>query len=90
VLRLDPTQAGALPINGRISLAQRYAVDWEQLDADDRIYSGEKEVENYTIYGQEAIAAADATVVKVVDGLPEQKPGEFPQGITPRRPTAIR
>ena len=72
-----------LPINGRISLAQRYAVDWEQLDADDRIYSGEKEVENYTIYGQEAIAAADATVVKVVDGLPEQKPGEFPQGITP-------
>jgi hypothetical protein len=73
----------ALPIDGRISLAQRYAVDWEQLDADDRIYSGEKEVENYTIYGQEAIAAADATVVKVVDGLPEQKPGEFPQGITP-------
>jgi murein DD-endopeptidase MepM/ murein hydrolase activator NlpD len=72
-----------LPINGRISLAQRYAVDWEQLDADDRIYSGEKKVENYTIYGQEAIAAADATVVKVVDGLPQQKPGEFPQGITP-------
>jgi murein DD-endopeptidase MepM/ murein hydrolase activator NlpD len=71
-----------LPINGRISLAQRYAVDWEQLDADDRIYSGEKKVENYTIYGQEAIAAADATVVKVVDGLPQQKPGEFPQGIS--------
>jgi len=72
-----------LPINGRISLAQRYAVDWEQLDADDRIYSGKKKVENYTIYGQEAIAAADATVVKVVDGLPEQKPGVFPEGISP-------
>jgi murein DD-endopeptidase MepM/ murein hydrolase activator NlpD len=65
------------------SLAQRYAVDWEQLDADDRIYSGKKKVENYTIYGQEAIAAADATVVKVVDGLPEQKPGVFPEGISP-------
>ena len=73
----------SLPINGRIRLAQRYAVDWEQLDADDRIYGGEKKVENYTIYGQEALAVADATVVKVVDGLPEQKPGVFPEGISP-------
>ncbi len=52
----------SLPINGRIRLAQRYAVDYEQLDADNRIYSGEKEVDSYTIYGQEAIAVADATV----------------------------
>ena len=73
----------SLPINGRIRLAQRYAVDYEQLDADDRIYSGEKEVDSYTIYGQEAIAVADATVVTVVDGVPEQEPGEFPQGISP-------
>jgi hypothetical protein len=73
----------ALPIDGRIWLAQRYAVDYEQLDADNRIYSGEKEVDNYTIYGQEAIAVADATVVKVVDGVPEQEPGVFPEGISP-------
>jgi murein DD-endopeptidase MepM/ murein hydrolase activator NlpD len=73
----------SLPINGRIRLAQRYAVDYEQLDADDHIYSGEKEVDSYTIYGQEAIAVADATVVTVVDGVPEQEPGEFPQGISP-------
>ena len=73
----------SLPINGRIRLAQRYAVDYEQLDADDRIYSGEKEVDSYTIYGQEAIAVADATVVKVVDGVPEQEPGVFPEGISP-------
>jgi murein DD-endopeptidase MepM/ murein hydrolase activator NlpD len=73
----------SLPINGRIRLAQRYAVDYEQLDADDRIYSGEKEVDSYTIYGQEAIAVADAAVVTVVDGVPEQEPGEFPQGVSP-------
>lgn len=30
----------ALPVNGRISVAQRYAVDWEQLDASGRIYTG--------------------------------------------------
>jgi murein DD-endopeptidase MepM/ murein hydrolase activator NlpD len=74
----------ALPINGQIWLAQRYAVDYEQLDADNRLYSGKKKkLDSYTIYGQEAIAVADGTVVKVVDGLPEQKPGVFPENITP-------
>jgi len=72
-----------LPINGRIQLAQRYAVDYEQLDADNRLYSGEKEVDSYTIYGQEATAGADGTVVKVTDGVPEQEPGVFPEGISP-------
>jgi murein DD-endopeptidase MepM/ murein hydrolase activator NlpD len=72
----------ALPIDGRIRLAQRYAVDYEQLDADNRVYSGKKKIDNYTIYGQEAIAAADGTVVKVVDGLPQQKPGVFPENIS--------
>jgi murein DD-endopeptidase MepM/ murein hydrolase activator NlpD len=72
----------ALPINGQIQLAQRYAVDYEQLNADNRLYSGEKKVESYTIYGQEAIAVADGTVVKVVDGLPEQAPGVFPENIS--------
>jgi hypothetical protein len=74
----------ALPINGRVWISQRYAVDWEQLDDDGRVYSGEKEdPESYTIYGQEAIAAADGTVVKVIDSLPEQEPGELPKGISP-------
>ena len=74
----------ALPINGRIWLAQRYAVDYEQLDADNRVFSGKKkELDSYTIYGQEAIAVANGTVVKVVDGLPEQVPGGLPKNITP-------
>jgi hypothetical protein len=72
----------ALPINGQIQLAQRFAVDYEQLDANNRLYSGEKKVQSYTIYGQEAIAVADGTVVKVVDGLPEQEPGVFPENIS--------
>jgi hypothetical protein len=74
----------ALPIDGELWLAQRYAVDYEQLDTDSRIYSGEKkDLDSYTIYGQEALAVADGTVVKVVDGLDEQVPGEYPQGISP-------
>jgi murein DD-endopeptidase MepM/ murein hydrolase activator NlpD len=75
----------ALPINGKVWLAQRFAVDYEQLDANNRIWSGKnkEDLENYTIYGKKALAAADATVVKVIDGLPEQVPGVFPENITP-------
>jgi murein DD-endopeptidase MepM/ murein hydrolase activator NlpD len=75
----------ALPINGKVWLAQRYAVDYEQLDAKNRVWSGKnkKDLDNYTIYGKKAIAAADGTVVKVVDGLPEQVPGVFPENISP-------
>jgi len=74
-----------LAINGQVWLAQRYAVDYEQLNADNRLFSGnKKKLENWTIFGQEAIAVADGTVVKAVDGLPEQVPGVFPENISPK------
>lgn len=73
----------ALPVNGRIRLAQRFAVDWEQLDAQNRIYHGpQTDPQSYTIYGQEALAVADARVEHVIDGLPEQTPGTYPAGIS--------
>ena len=74
-----------LPINGKVWLAQRYAVDYEQLDAKNRIWSGKnrEDLQNYTIYGKKALAAADGKVVKVIDGLPEQVPGVFPENISP-------
>lgn len=72
----------ALPVNGRIRVAQRFAVDWEQLDAQGRIYAGPRQaLPSYTIYGQPALAVADARVVSVIDGLPEQIPGSYPKGI---------
>ena len=73
----------AMPINGRVWLAQRYAVDWEQLDSHQHIYSGPREkLTSYTIYGQPVLAVADATVVSVINDQPEQVPGEFPKGIS--------
>ncbi len=69
----------ALPVNGRVWVAQRYAVDWEQLDQHGRIYMGPRErLESYVIFGQPALAVADATVVSTIDGQPEQTPGKFP------------
>ncbi|MEA2297143.1 MAG: hypothetical protein QOF77_79 [Solirubrobacteraceae bacterium] len=75
-----------LPIGNRLWLAQRFAVDWEQLDDTGRFVKRGGDPANnadYTIYGDRVIAAADATVVHVVDGLPAQKPGTLPSGLLP-------
>jgi hypothetical protein len=72
----------ALPVSGRVWLAQRYAVDWEELDAQGRVYVGPREkLESYTIFGKPVVAVADAVVASVTDGLPEQTPGKYPTDI---------
>jgi Peptidase family M23 len=73
----------AMAINGRVWIAQRFAVDWEQLNPQGRIYSGPREkLQSYTIFGAPALAVADATVVSVIDGHPEQTPGKYPENIS--------
>jgi hypothetical protein len=73
----------ALAVNGHVWIAQRYAVDWEQLDAQGRIYSGPREkLQSYTIFGAPVLAVADAMVVSVTDKLPEQHPGKYPDNIS--------
>jgi hypothetical protein len=72
----------ALPVNGRVWLAQRYAVDWEEIDAEGRIYAGPREkLESYAIFGKPVVAVANAVVASVTDGLPEQTPGKYPTDI---------
>jgi len=72
-----------LPINGQRYLAQRFAIDWIQLDAQDRVASGDPaRNESYPQFGAEAVAVADGVVTHVIDGVPEGTPGKFPPGIT--------
>jgi hypothetical protein len=72
-----------LAIDNRVWLAQRFAIDWEQLDANGRTVTGDdpSDPADYTIWGKQAIAAADGTVVHVLDGLPPSPPGALPAGI---------
>ena len=73
----------ALPINGRVYVAQRFAVDWEQMDEKGRIYSGPREkLESYTIFGKPVYSVADGVVAVVVTGQPEQVPGKYPTNIS--------
>lgn len=71
-----------LPINDHLYSSQRFAIDWEKLDGDHKIYSGDpKNPENYFCYGQEVFAVAPGVVVQAQDGLPNQVPGKLPEGL---------
>jgi len=68
-----------LALNGRLHTAQRFAIDWEQVNADDRIFVGDpSQVTNYVIYGKPVFAVADARVSEVLDGLDDSPPGGLP------------
>jgi len=72
----------ALPVNGDVWIAQRYAVDWEQMDSEGRIYHGlQTDVKSYEIYGKEVLAVADAKVVSAIDHFQDQTPGKMPTNI---------
>lgn len=71
-----------LPVNGQTFLAQRYAIDFEQADAQNRIFTGDAHnPASYSIFGKEVLAVADGTVVGTRNDLPEQTPGTYPANI---------
>jgi hypothetical protein len=71
-----------LALNGSAYDAQRFAIDWEQLDSQGRIYVGDpSKPDSYIIYGKPAYAVADARVVAAVDGLDNSPPGQLPPNL---------
>jgi len=70
------------PLNGQLWGAERFAIDYVQLGADGKIYSGDRaKPESYPYFGADIHAVADGSVVAVVDGLPEQIAGQSPSGL---------
>jgi hypothetical protein len=70
-------------LEGDLFLAQRFAIDFNQLDANDRISAGDLGSNaSFPSYGQPVVAVADAVVVKAVDGIPDQTPGQPLQDVT--------
>lgn len=71
-----------LSLDGRFVLAQRFAIDFEQLGTDRRIVSGDpKLVTNYRIYNRPVYAVAEGTVVSARNDLDDQPPGHLPEGL---------
>jgi hypothetical protein len=72
----------ANPINGKIYLAERFAIDYVQLTPDFRMFNGDPtKLESYPYFGAPIHAVADGKVMAVVDNLPEQVTGKSPTGL---------
>ena len=68
-----------MPVNGKLTISQRFAIDWEKMDDQNRIYVGDKEdVNSYYAYGQEILAVGEGRVVRAVDKYDNQVPGQVP------------
>lgn len=68
-----------LPINGKMYISQRFAIDWMKINGERRLYVGDpKNLSNWFGYGQKVLAVADGQVVTVVDKFPDQVPFVLP------------
>jgi murein DD-endopeptidase MepM/ murein hydrolase activator NlpD len=77
--------AGALQVDGRIRVPQRFAIDFLRVYEDGAMYRGDPtDVHNYRCYGAEALAGSDALVVAVRDGIPENA-GQSRTNVLPDR-----
>lgn len=76
-------RGAVLPVNGRLRIPERFAIDFIRLDAENRVFSGDvSKLESYAYYGTEVHAVADGTVVNLYNGADEQIPGADAKGIT--------
>jgi pimeloyl-ACP methyl ester carboxylesterase len=79
-----PHRRALYPIDGRWYLAQRFAIDFNQLDAQNRPGVGDPTLpSSFPTFGQPVLAVADATVVEAVDRYPDLQVGESREDVTP-------
>jgi murein DD-endopeptidase MepM/ murein hydrolase activator NlpD len=62
-------------VNGKLYLSQRFAIDWNGVDSENRFVVGNPDLNtSWTFYGKPVLAVADARVVAAVDRFPDQVP----------------
>ncbi len=80
---LSPHRGTMIPIAGRISAAERYAIDWSRFDltrplvenGEQSTFEGDPSVNaNYFTYDQPVLAVGDGEVMVVVENLPDAEP----------------
>lgn len=78
-----PHRRALLPIDGRWYLAQRFAIDFNQLDAENRPGVGDPLLPtSFPTFGQPVLAVADGMVVEAVDRYLDLGVGEAREDIT--------
>jgi hypothetical protein len=76
---LSPHRTAILPTDAGLSVAQRFAVDFRQMDEAGRfVVADPAQLESYPGYGVNVLSVAPGRVVSVVDGFADQAPGVPP------------
>lgn len=79
---------GPIVVDGLSRISRRYAIDWKRL-VDGAPFEGDaRDVRAYHAYGHEVLAVADARVVSVMDGLPDNVP-RTADGFSPAVPLTM-
>lgn len=72
---ISPHRIAHMVLNGQNYFAQRYAIDFIQIDLDGKTFQGnEYDNASYYAYGKDVSAAAKGTVVAIKDGISDNKP----------------
>jgi len=76
-------RGAVLSIDGTLHVAERFAIDYVQLNENGFLFEGAKDdLANYGYFGAKLHSATDGKVVRIQDGQPEQVPGLLPTGQT--------
>lgn len=76
---MNPHRSATLAIDGTVHAPERFAIDFVQMNSEDRLFSGPlNQLSSYAYYGVPIHAARSGRVVAVVNDLPEETPGTSP------------
>ena len=71
-----------IPVGGMPSIAQRFAIDYLQVDDQNRRFMGDSlKNESYFAEGEDALAVANGVVVATKDSIPENVPGVMSRAV---------
>jgi hypothetical protein len=72
-----------LPVNGAAHVAERFAIDFVQIDPLGKLFDGPlDQLSSYAYFGDEVHSATAGKVVGVLDNIPNTPAGAFPPAIT--------
>jgi hypothetical protein len=72
-----------LPVNGAAHVAERFAIDFVQIDPLGKLFEGPlDQLSSYAYFGDEVHSATAGKVVGVLDNIPNTPAGAFPPAIT--------
>jgi hypothetical protein len=79
---LTSHRGAVIPVNGHLRVPERFAIDFVQLDAHGRLFTGPVgRLSSYAYYGTDVLSVAGGTVVRTHDGEPEQTPPNPPSTV---------